>query len=403
MKITVNDCIKLPILSKANIVAGRGGLNRVVKGVSVLETSKTIIDNNSYSSLGEELVITGLTTCYEDIEGILRCIRLFAKGNDAGLVIFYVGIYLKKIPQEIIDLADELDFPIIVMPENRDDIPYSYVIYEVMECILRNKLINNAWSKSQYQIEEEFVQAILSEDKMTLHRLSFYINDKAEDLKYMIYLYIRDEKLKDINKKQEILDYIRSYYYQKNIKAYVGIYEHSIAIFIPKNINIEEEDTYDLFRYIQKKYKGISMSYLDGLDSLDSIISAYKLCRFTIKSVPFIFQTKNYYLRHHLLFTEQCINLIKESESDIQYYLSILNKVENYDVNLYKTLEVYTIDCDMNILKTSESLFLHKNSVQYRLNKIKELIGSDKFEFPAINQLIIAMSIKRIRMKGNLE
>lgn len=42
-------------------------------------------------------------------------------------------------------------------------------------------------------------------------------------------------------------------------------------------------------------------------------------------------------------------------------------------------------------------MFLHKNTVQYRLNKIKEAIGSDIFEFPAINQLTIAIAIKRIR------
>ena len=103
-------------------------------------------------------------------------------------------------------------------------------------------------------------------------------------------------------------------------------------------------------------------------------------------------------MRHDLLFTEQCLNLIKEGESDIQYYLSILNKVKKYDASLYKTLESYAIDYNMNVAKTSESLFLHRNSVQYRLNKIKELIGNDKFEFPAINQLMIAMAIKRIRM-----
>ena len=60
MKITVNDCLKLPILSKATVVAGEGGLNRIVSGISVLETSNIIFDEYSYKSLGGELVALDL-------------------------------------------------------------------------------------------------------------------------------------------------------------------------------------------------------------------------------------------------------------------------------------------------------------------------------------------------------
>ncbi|WP_455541933.1 PucR family transcriptional regulator [Intestinibacter sp.] len=397
MKITVNDCLKLPILSQATVVAGRGGLNRIVSGISVLETSNIIIDEQSYKTLGEELVVTGFITCFDDINGLKRCIESFAKTSDAGLIIFYLGIYLKEIPREVIELADNLDFPIIVMPKNRDDIPYSYVIYEVMQLIFENKLKSNAWQKDNYEIDAEFVQAILNEDKISLHRLSFYINDKVEDLKYMEYIHFSGSNNNDL--KKEVLSTVRDYYYRKNIKAYAAVYENDIVVLITDKFNIDQGNICELIDNLGDNIiSEIDISYLDGLDSLDSIISAYKLCRHTIKSVSLIFKIKEYYLRHDLLFTEQCLNLIKDGESDIQYYLSILNKVEKYDIKLYETLESYAIDYNMNIIRTSESLFLHKNSVQYRLNKIKELIGNDKFEFPAINQLMIAMSIKRIRM-----
>lgn len=398
MKITVNDCLKLPILSKATVVAGKGGLNRVVSGISVLETSNIIFDEYSYKSLGGELVVSGFITCYDDINGLMRCVESFSKSSDAGLIIFYLGIYLKEIPKQVIELADKLDFPIIVMPKNRDDIPYSYVIYEVMQLIFENKLKSNAWQKDNYEIDAEFVKAILDEDKISLHRLSFYINDKVEDLRYMKYIHFKQDIADNYELKKEVLNNIRHYYYKRSIKAYAAVYEDDIVVLITYKHDIQQEDVCDLMNNLGDISSKLNVAYLDGLDSLDSIISAYKLCRYTIKSVPLIFKIKKYYLRHDLLFTEQCLNLIKDGESDIQYYLSILNKVEKYDISLYKTLESYAIDYNMNVAKTSESLFLHRNSVQYRLNKIKELIGNDKFEFPAINQLMIAMAIKRIRM-----
>ena len=398
MKITVNDCLKLPILSKATVVAGKGGLNRVVSGISVLETSNIIFDEYSYKSLGGELVVTGFITCYDDINGILRCVESFSKSADAGLIIFYLGIYLKEIPEQVIRLADELDFPIIVMPKNRDDIPYSYVIYEVMQLIFENKLKSNAWQKDNYEIDAEFVKAILDEDKISLHRLSFYIKDKVENLRYMKYIHFKQDIVDNHELKKEVLNNIRQYHYKRSIKAYAAVYEDDIVVLITDKHDIQQDDVCDLMNNLEDISSSLDIAYLDGLDSLESIISAYKLCRYTIKSVPLIFKIKKYYLRHDLLFTEQCLNLIKEGESDIQYYLSILNKVKKYDASLYKTLESYAIDYNMNVAKTSESLFLHRNSVQYRLNKIKELIGNDKFEFPAINQLMIAMAIKRIRM-----
>ncbi|MDY2737170.1 PucR family transcriptional regulator [Intestinibacter sp.] len=398
MKITVNDCLKLPILSKATVVAGKGGLNRVVSGISVLETSNIIFDEYSYKSLGGELVVSGFITCYDDINGLLRCVESFSKSADAGLIIFYLGIYLKEIPEQVIRLADELDFPIIVMPKNRDDIPYSYVIYEVMQLIFENKLKSNAWQKDNYEIDAEFVKAILDEDKISLHRLSFYIKDKVENLRYMKYIHFKQDIVDNHELKKEVLNNIRQYYYKRSIKAYAAVYEDDIVVLITDKHDIQQDDVCDLMNNLEDISSSLDIVYLDGLDSLESIISAYKLCRYTIKSVPLIFKIKKYYLRHDLLFTEQCLNLIKEGESDIQYYLSILNKVKKYDASLYKTLESYAIDYNMNVAKTSESLFLHRNSVQYRLNKIKELIGNDKFEFPAINQLMIAMAIKRIRM-----
>ena len=57
-----------------------------------------------------------------------------------GLILFYVGILMKKVDQKLIDVADELDFPLICMPENQTNQRYSEVICEVMELIYREQM-----------------------------------------------------------------------------------------------------------------------------------------------------------------------------------------------------------------------------------------------------------------------
>ena len=40
MSITVSDCLKLPSLQEANVIAGHGGLDKFVSAVSVLEYAR---------------------------------------------------------------------------------------------------------------------------------------------------------------------------------------------------------------------------------------------------------------------------------------------------------------------------------------------------------------------------
>ncbi|OLN29147.1 PucR family transcriptional regulator [Desulfosporosinus metallidurans] len=47
--------------------------------------------------------------------------------------------------------------------------------------------------------------------------------------------------------------------------------------------------------------------------------------------------------------------------------------------DLLKTMESY-LDCNANINKTASKMYIHPNTVKYRLNRIKEVLGEDPFE-----------------------
>jgi len=58
-----------------------------------------------------------------------------------------------------------------------------------------------------------------------------------------------------------------------------------------------------------------------------------------------------------------------------QKFAALINYDTEKDGDLINTLKTY-FNCNCNIQKTSEALFLHKNSVIYRLNKIEQLTHS---------------------------
>ena len=139
MSVTVEDLLKLPSLGGARVAAGKSGLKKVVTSISVLEYANPQMLNDDLfpgDFYGGEIAITGFINAREDVPLQLATIRRLYEGGEVGLILYYVGIFLKDIAPEVAALADELGFVLICMPKNRMDLRYSEVITEVMHAII---------------------------------------------------------------------------------------------------------------------------------------------------------------------------------------------------------------------------------------------------------------------------
>ena len=143
MSVTVSDLLKLPSLRQASVIGGRGGLGKVVSSISVLEsTDPTVLVNevfphNKYA--GGEIVITGFLNCVDDIDRQCSNLLRLIDGGEVGLALYYVGVYLPRVDQRLIDIADEHDFVLICMPEGQRHLRYSDLITDVMERICQDR------------------------------------------------------------------------------------------------------------------------------------------------------------------------------------------------------------------------------------------------------------------------
>ena len=64
--------------------------------------------------------------------------------------------------------------------------------------------------------------------------------------------------------------------------------------------------------------------------------------------------------------------------------------------NLAETLEAY-LDHNCNANATAEDLFIHRNTMRYRLDKIKHILNSDLSDLSECLELKLAFSILRYR------
>ncbi len=144
MSVTVEDLLQLPSLRCAKVLGGRKGLSKFVSSISVLESvDPGILIDELFPQgdyFGSEIAITGFMNILEDVEGQCANIRRMAEGGEVGLILFYAGVYLAQVDRKLIDLADELDFVLICMPEGEKTLRYSEVISDVTDCIYRDRM-----------------------------------------------------------------------------------------------------------------------------------------------------------------------------------------------------------------------------------------------------------------------
>lgn len=142
MSVSVEDALRLPSLRNATVLGGRGGLKKIVLGISVLESAdpeKLISDMfQSGEYFASELVITGFLNNTTDVDLQCEVLRTLAEGGEVGMILFYVGIYMPNVDKRLVKLADDLNFVLIQMPENKS-LRYGEVISDVSECLYRDR------------------------------------------------------------------------------------------------------------------------------------------------------------------------------------------------------------------------------------------------------------------------
>ena len=100
MSVTVADLLELPSMRGARVLGGHKGLGRIVSSISILESvNPAYLTDGMFPDgefFGSEIVITGFLNILDDVE--LQCanIRRLAEGGEVGLILFYVGVYMKK-------------------------------------------------------------------------------------------------------------------------------------------------------------------------------------------------------------------------------------------------------------------------------------------------------------------
>lgn len=366
-----------------SLVGGEKGIHNSVTWVHMVET----IEATSFLEGGEIAFTTGLGL---QTTTLLELVSFLYKNHASGIMV-NLGPFIDNIPQEVIDFCNENDFPIYC-------IPWRIHLAEIMRifCFTINKedqknLENTSAFKNAifFPKQEELYIIPLSQHGFHVHWnysvMIIQLNCPAEDQN---------------NRLNKILHSIENYGYHK-IKDFSAFErDHEIILIFG---NCSEESLRSSALEIIDHTKSILLtneSLTIGCGKLtQSIRCLYKSYK-QAKSIVNLHKTKQ--LDSNLIFYSdlgiyKLLMAIEDNDIIHDYYAKTIEPLLIYDkenkTDFSQTLKCY-LSHNGSVKETADELFVHRNTINYKLNKIEELLDLDLSSLDARLQLTVGFMLK---------
>lgn len=351
----LNNILNNVILKKLDLVIENANLNNRVDNVAILdyEFDPTLKDNEDYFK-ENEFIISSMMVAKDNEDLLYDIIKNLIKEKVAGLCI--KKIYYKELPDKVIKLATRHQFPIFMFGY---DLTFEDIIYEVAYEIREGE-------KNSYY--EQMIDGIISNNINNQKALELF--DLNKKTKYLVFMFrlLEHDAYHELNK---MAQGNRVYKYYNS--AFIFIKEdRSLSYYIDYFTNLVADFDY---------YMGMTLLREDVAHSLKNAISNLKVAYFTKRRL--VTNKDEDFL--HLL-----INNYKKPEyqSFMQEYLDPILS----DEMLMQTAVAY-ISCAGDIKESAKVMYVHENTIRYRINKLRNLLEESPSEFEFYKNLSLAINI----------
>lgn len=361
-------------------VAGREGMNGLVQWIHTLEDEEA----SRFLYGGELVFTTGIG--YKGTDWLLGFAKSLKQHGASGLVL-NLGPYLKKVPGELTEYCDREKFPLFTVP----------------------------WETRLVDITRDFCNQIIKSEKaeedvgVTLKNLIFF---PQESTRYLPLLELHDfdrtancccvfiapmaqtEGLEEISPSLRFeIDRIFSHIpvwkgYFQNERGYVYVLcglseeqlsELSAALEAINSARDEKQRLAFAFSSNRGNVSHLSVNYRRASSLLD-------LCRKQGKSM----------LRYDDLDVQKIFLSLDGTEVLEEYAEDVLGRLISYDrehdTGYLEILRLY-LEYDGSVKRVADRMFVHRNTINYQLNKVKNILGADLGTFEERFRIAFAFKI----------
>ena len=386
MGIELSRLIKKMAHMDLMLVAGKGGLSNLVTWVHMAEN----IEASDFLDGGQLAITTGIGLNSRD--DILRLLTAFYEKRVSG-AIFNIGPFIEEIPEEAIAFCNEHDFPLFT-------VPWKAHLAEIMHiCCF-------ALTKEEQRMMETsaaFRNAIFYPKQEELYVIPLTHRSFRVKWKYSVTVMKLDTHAK---KPEERLEALR-WMLEKQIRSrdrHFAIFLNELELILVF-ADISEEDlmmeTNEIRGSINRMLEeGESMAMGVGrlTKSIRCIYKSYNQAK-AIQRLQARGRIGEDRIMYSNLGIYRLLMGIEDHEIIEEYYNHTLKKLIDYDAanssDLCSTLRSYLMN-DGSVRDTADELFVHRNTINYKIKKIEELLGIEMSSLRARTELMIAFNLRDI-------
>lgn len=248
---------------------------------------------------------------------------------------------------------------------------------------------------------DALIRAILNDDPSSMQRIaaSLHIDIQAIDTMWVL-LSLQGADM-EVKKKNERLALVSKVFLVERRKlALVDIVDDMVVMFMDAAAHVELQEGFadDYLNALGEETELLRLVVCPKLASTTDVRDAYLLIQDTAQEAFRIYPCRRYINAHELRFAQTCLMRFRQGEAAVMHDmapLAPLQSADDYD-DLIETLAVYLLDANSSTVETGEMMFIHKNTVKYRINKIKQRLGYDINKMPEYYALYLAVALKRL-------
>lgn len=381
MSLRIKDALHLEYLNEFQQIAGQNGLDNTITTIGILDHE--MLENTMHIFVEGEFVLSTLSVARNDIDLVFSAIKSLIDRKASGLAI--KNVYYQSMPDEIIAYANKHHFPIFI---------YDKAIF--IENII-NTVFNGIKSMGDHALMEAKLENLFQGElsPSVIREIGYELNKHFEEHHQVIYC--QEKRYQTIDQLIQKLE--RFNRNNPPLKHSVFKFRKGIIIILTSK---DDSHQYELeLKYLLEQLDLNIHQYYIGKSSTHSTLS--KLNQ-SIRECYYAFQAGMLSSDNVTHFKDigiyQMILPQRDSEWALRYSQHLIEPVMDYDdkfhTNLYETLKLY-FDSGCQTQRVAKLMFQHRNTILYRINKVKELCGPFDNELEFTQQLSIAVKLYEMK------
>ena len=346
---------------KMKMEAGSGGWSNSISWLLVLE-ELTIIQNFT----GKELAVTtGLG--FQEEETMLRLVEELSAHNSSGLIV-NTEFYVKEIPQSVKDFCDANDFPLLT-------VPWEIILADLIKDLSIRIFVQ---SSTDEQISGALIHAIEQPEAQDLYTRDLLPHFDLDGIFQIALISTGDLDSMDTVERKRIA--YRMHLYLANL-THNGHFFYYASYFVVVMNAIGKEESEEILEAFadrirvkmtdRKVYIGVS----DQVKDIENLHLAYKRARAAVEMAVKREMDLQYFDRmgmYRMLYLIEDRALLRDLSD--KPLAPLIEYDREHDGEYVATLESY-LRCGGSIKAMSEELYIHRNTILYRMANIKKLLG----------------------------